>query len=136
VTPAKPSPTIDVWNKPFWDACASRRLLLQRCGTTGKCWYPPAPNSPYAPRGPWEWSECSGRGTVLSWVVFHQKYFDGFADEIPYAVAMVRLAEGATVLTNIQGDRGSIAVGSPVEVAFEDRGSDVVPVFRLVPAAS
>ena len=132
MTTAKPKPAIDVWNKPFWDACAKHRLLLQRCSETGQCWYPPGPNSPYAPRAKWEWVECSGKGKVLSWVVFHQKYFDSFADELPYAVAMVRLAEGATVLTNIQGKRDSLAVGSPVEVVFDDRGDCIVPLFRIV----
>jgi uncharacterized OB-fold protein len=120
-----------VWNKPFWQACTENRLLLQRCEESGKCWYPPSPRSPYAPRSGWKWVQCCGKGKVLSWVVFHQKYFDGFADEIPYVVAMVELAEGAMMLTNIVGSRDAIVVGAPVEVTFDDRGAHKVPVFRL-----
>ena len=131
MTTAKPNPIVDVWNKPFWDACAQGRLLLQRCGETGRCWYPPAPVSPYAPRAPWNWVECSGRGEILSWVVFHQKYYESFADELPYNVTMVRLEEGAQLLTNVTADNAELAVGKAVEVTFERRGEVTVPLFRL-----
>jgi uncharacterized OB-fold protein len=130
----KPEPIVDVWNKPFWDACREGRLMLQRCRETGQCWYPPSPVSPYAPRAGWEWVDCSGRGEILSFVVFHQKYYDGFAGELPYNVTMVRLAEGAQLLTNVTADNDALAVGKPVEVVFEDRGRFNVPVFRLAAA--
>jgi uncharacterized OB-fold protein len=134
MTAAKPSPLIDVWNKPFWDACAERRIVLQRCDETGKCWYPPSPRSPYAPRSTWKWVSCSGQAKLLSWVVFHQKYFEGFADEIPYVVAMVELDEGARMLTNLKGSRDGLAVGARVTVNFEDRGERRIPVFALAAA--
>ena len=31
----KPLPLIDVWNKPFWDACREHRLVMQRDRATG-----------------------------------------------------------------------------------------------------
>jgi uncharacterized OB-fold protein len=126
----KPTPTVDVWNKPFWDACKDRRLTMQRCETTGKYWFPPAPVSPFAPRGKWKWIECSGRGTVVSWVVFHQKYFAGFEDELPYNVAMIRLDEGPTLISNIKADNDDIQIGMPVSVTFEKRGEFLIPTFE------
>lgn len=132
----KPKPIIDVWNKPFWDACAEGRLVLQKCAATGKCWYPPAPTSPYEPGADWEWTEVSGRGRLVSWVVFHHNYFAGFADEIPYNVSLVTLDEGASMLTNVNAEGGELAAGAPVSVVFEDRGDVTVPVFRLLEDAA
>lgn len=126
----KPAPVVDVWNKRFWDACRERRVMVQQCATTGRAWFPPAPVSPFAPGGQWDWIACSGRGEVLSFVVFHQKYFAGFADELPYNVAMIRLVEGPVLISNIVGKDTSITVGMPVEVLFEDRGEFTVPVFK------
>jgi uncharacterized OB-fold protein len=131
MTISKPKPILDVWNRPFWGACADHRLQLQRCVDTGKCWYPPAPVSPYSPKGKWEWVDCSGQGEIVSWVVFHHNYFAGFADEIPYNVTLVRLAEGALMLTNVLGGNDHLVAGAPVEVVFEERGDVVVPVFKL-----
>lgn len=131
MTTAKPMPILDVWNKPFWDACLDKKLRLQRCSETGKCWYPPAPVSPYAPRADWEWVDCSGRAEIVSWTIFHHNYFEGFANELPYNVTLVRLEEGALMLTNIPGGNDGLAVGKPVNVMFEDRGDVVVPLFKL-----
>lgn len=128
-----PQPSVDRWNKAFWDACQLNRLIAQRCRATGKVWLPPSPVSPYAPEAGWDWIECSGKGEVVSWVVFHQKYFAGFADRIPYNCAMIRLEEGALLISNIEGPNEAIHIGQRVTVAFEKRGAANVPVFRGAP---
>jgi uncharacterized protein len=100
---ARPKPLLDNWNRPFWDACREHKLVLQRCKATGQCFFPPAPVSPFTGRPEWEWITASGRGTLWSWVVFHQGYFPGMKDELPYPVVMVKLDEGPYLLTNIDG---------------------------------
>jgi uncharacterized OB-fold protein len=124
-----PEPTIDNWNKPFWDACAQGRLQLQRCRATNKTWYPPSPVSPYDFHAGWDWVDCTGRGKVLSWVVFHQKYFAGFADRLPYNCALIELDEGARMISNIDAANDAIRIGQPVSVKFEPRGAFNVPIF-------
>ena len=52
-------------------------------------------------RGPVEWVEASGRGTVYSFTVIRQNYSRPFRDWIPYVVALVDLEEGPRVMTNI-----------------------------------
>ena len=126
-----PEPSIDPWNKPFWDACNDDKLVLQRCRETGRTWYPPGPVSPFAPRAGWDWVECSGRAKVLSFVVFHQKYFSGFADRLPYNCALVGLEGGARMVSNIMNANDEIEVGQEVELSFERRGAFNVPVFRI-----
>lgn len=124
-----PQPALDPWNKPFWEACSEGRLLLQRCRQTQKVWFPPSPVSPYELTAGWDWIESAGKGEVVSWVVFHQNYFPGFADRLPYNVAMVRLDEGATLITNIDAPNNEIRIGQRVSVKFERRGEVDVPIF-------
>ena len=124
-----PQPAIDVWNKPFWDACSENRLIVQLCQATKKTWFPPSPVSPYNPKGSWNWIQSTGKGEVLSWVVFHQKYFPGFAERIPYNVTMVRLDEGFDLVTNIDAPNDEIAIGRRVSLRFERRGDVNVPIF-------
>jgi uncharacterized protein len=115
----RPKPLLDNWNKPFWTACAEHKLVLQRCKATGQCFFPPAPVSPFTGRPDWEWITASGKGTVWSWVVFHQGYFGGMKDELPYPVVMVKLDEGPYLLTNIDGMAvEDIAIGKRVSVRF------------------
>lgn len=126
-----PAPVVDNWNRPFWDAARQRRLILQRCKETGKCFFPPAPVSPFTGRPEWEWIGASGRGTLWSFVVFHQKYFEGMRDELPYPVAMVKLAEGPYLLTNLDGIGAADAkIGMRLTVRFPGGPGDfLLPQF-------
>ena len=115
----RPLPLVDNWNKPFWAACAEGRLTLQRCKTTGKCFFPPAPVSPFTGRPDWDWITASGRGTLWSFVVFHQSYFPGMRDELPYPVVMVKLDEGPYLLTNLDGlEPEDLKIGMRLAVRF------------------
>jgi uncharacterized protein len=116
---ARPKPLLDNWNRPFWDACREHKLVLQRCKATGQCFFPPAPVSPFTGRPEWEWITASGRGTLWSWVVFHQGYFPGMKDELPYPVVMAKLDEGPCLLTNID-DMGveDLTIGMRTSVRF------------------
>jgi len=116
---SRPKPQLDNWNRPFWQACAAGRLMLQRCRDTGRCFFPPAPVSPFTGRPHWEWIEASGKGELWSWVVFHQGYFDGMKDELPYPVAMVKLDEGPFLLTNLWDMQGMTPkIGMRLAVRF------------------
>lgn len=97
----RPKPAVDNWNREFWEACNRKELKLQRCTATGQCFFPPAPVSPFTGRPDWEWITASGKGELWSYVVFHQNYFAGMKDELPYPVAMVKLDEGPFLLTNL-----------------------------------
>jgi uncharacterized OB-fold protein len=75
----------------------------------------------------------SGRGTIFSWAVMHQVYHAGFADEVPYAIVVVELEEGARLVSNLVGcPVDAISAGMPVEVTFEDVTPELtLPKFRL-----
>lgn len=115
----RPAPVIDNWNREFWEGCARHELRLQKCTATGKCFFPPAPVSPFTGRPDWSWITASGKGTLWSFVVFHQNYFDGMKDELPYPVVMVQLDEGPFLLTNLDGmDRSTLRIGMRLSVRY------------------
>ena len=81
-----------------------------------------------------EWVAVSGRGTVTTWVVFHRKYFEAFAADLPYHVVRVQLDEGPRLTANLVGVRNDeIRVGMAVEVVFDDVTPEItLPRFRRV----
>ena len=133
---SRPVPVLDNWNRPFWAACRAGRLSLQRCEGTGRCFFPPAPVSPFTGRPEWQWVEASGLGELWSFVVFHQSYFPGMSDELPYLVAQIRLAEGPMLLANLQGiGRDEARIGQRLRVCFVE-GPDgfALPMFKKADA--
>ena len=88
--------------RPVLAAAHDGRLVVQRCTDCGaRQLY--ARDRCLVCRGPVEWVEASGRGTVYSFTVIRQNYSRPFRDWIPYVVALVDLEEGPRVMTNIVG---------------------------------
>ena len=128
----KPLSRITPDNRPFWEAARRHELRLQRCAGCGKVWYPPGPVCPECLSERFEWERMSRRGKVSSWVVFHHRYFESFASDIPYNVVQVELEEGPRLLANLVGVRNdAIEMGMPVEVVFDDVTPKIsLPRFR------
>ena len=122
----KPLPRVTPENRPFWDAARRHELRLQRCGDCGHVRYPPAPLCPECLAETAEWTRVSGRGILSTWVVFHKRYFDAFADDIPYNVVQVQLDEGPRLTANLVGVRNdAITIGMPVETVFDDVTAEI-----------
>lgn len=125
-TAEKPLPAIIASEKPYWDYARRHELRVQRCGHCAALRYPASPICPDCGRGEHVWARMSGRGKVLSWVVFHRAYFDGFADDLPYNVAMVALEEGPVLISAVEEiDNADLRKGLPVEAVFEDRTPEI-----------
>lgn len=61
---------------------------------------------------------ASGRGRLVSWVVYHTAYHDWFADRLPYNVAIVELEEGPRLITNLVEEPESVEPQAGVPVQF------------------
>jgi uncharacterized OB-fold protein len=62
----------------------------------------------------------------------------GFEDEAPYAIAVVQLAEGPRMMTNITGVPNTpedLVLDMELQVCFEQRGEISIPLFT-VPAGT
>lgn len=116
----KPLPEVTRISRPFWEAAAEHRLLLQRCSDCGRHQHPPVALCP-ACSGELEWAPASGRGTLYTFTVLHRLYHPAFADELPYNVAVVELEEGPLMVTNVVDvDNERLTIGMPLRVVFED----------------
>ena len=77
----------------------------------------------------------SGRGKVFSYVVYHRVYHPGFANEVPYTVALVELEEGPRMISNIVDIASDkVTCDMPVEVVFEDI-EDIATLPKFMPAS-
>lgn len=129
---AKPLPQPTPEMAPFWEAARQHRLVVQRCRGCGRYRFPARDQCSQCLAREAEWVPVSGRGTVFSYAVMHQVYHPGFAGEVPYALVVIELEEGARLLSNLVGcPVEEVRVGMPVEVVFEDVSPEVtLPKFR------
>jgi uncharacterized OB-fold protein len=130
----KPLPVVAPESLPFWEGCRRHELLLQRCTQCGSFRLPPSVLCPECWNTDAEWTRVSGLGKIYSFVVYHRVYHPGWADELPYVVALVELAEGPRLFSNIVGaDPKKMRCEMPVAVVFEDATPDLtLPKFRIL----
>ena len=126
-----PTPTPET--APFWAAAAAGRLSIQRCRTCGRHYFYPRSFCPACQSADVEWTDVSGRGRLVSYVINHRPLPPADLD-VPQVIALVELEEGVRLLTNIvdsPAEPTALPLDAPVSVAFEARGDLKVPVFRL-----
>lgn len=128
----KPLPELTAVNRPFWDACRQGRLSMQRCRACGHIRYPISAVCPECLSEQTEWINLSGKGEVLSRMVFHQVYHKAFAGDVPYNVVLVQLDEGPRMFSNVVGvPNDAVRVGMRVAVTFDPVTPDVtIPRFE------
>jgi uncharacterized OB-fold protein len=122
---------LSMYDRPMWETIRARRWSLQCCDGCGKYRYPPAPCCPNCLSLGYTWQPLSGRGTILSWVVFHRQYLPEYP--APYNAVAVQLAEGPIVISNLVGEepQGSW-IGRTVEVRYEaDAEGNLLPKMEL-----
>ena len=116
----------------YWSAARDHRFVIQRCKDCGEHQFYPRGVCSHCLSSDLEWNEASGAGTVYSFSVNHRAPHPGFADKVPFVLAIVELAEGPRMMTNIVDcDPESVAIGMAVSVTFDDVTDDVtLPKFR------
>lgn len=106
--------------QPYWDATRERRLLLQWCVSCDVPVHYPREVCPGCLGEDLSWREASGAGEVYAFGVHHQAAHPLMEDRVPYVVALVDLAEGARLMSNIVGcEPADVRVGMPVQVTWE-----------------
>jgi uncharacterized OB-fold protein len=131
MTATRPIPTVSAEMRPFYEGAARHELMVQRCRACAALRFPARSLCPGCLSIEADWTPVSGRGEVFSFNVMHQVYHPGFAADVPYAVVLVRLAEGPKMLSNLVGVApGEIRIGMPVRVIFEPLSDDItLPKF-------
>ena len=128
----KPLPSVVGETKPYWDSCKRGDLVIQKCDDCGEY--------QFYPRGIcsncWsiniQWVKSTGKGTVWTYTVTYQNRTLGFAQDVPYILALVELDEGVKMFTNIVDcEPSNVQIGMSVEVTFVQANNQIsVPYFK------
>lgn len=125
------SPVTDDDGAPFWEYARAGELRVQACADCGRLRFPPRPCCPHCRSFAAEWRPVSGRGRVWSYVVPHPPLLPGYAEQAPYNVVLVELAEDPRIrlVGNLvtapdarldSFDPALIRIGAQVKAVFHD----------------
>lgn len=137
-TPARkflPDPTPET--APYWEGAKAHELRIQFCTECQKHFFYPRIFCPTCLSDAVEWRTVSGKGTLLTYVLAARPA-PGFENELPYAIAIVKLAEGPHLMTNIVNTEltpANLPAGMAVEVVFEDI-NDKITLPKFQPAGA
>jgi hypothetical protein len=129
-----PKPTPET--EHFWEGCRSGELLLQSCDDCSKTYFPPRPFCPACGSRSVSAKPASGKATLYSYVINHRPRPD-FGEE-PHSIAVVELAEGPRMMTNIVDcpqTPDALVLDMPLEVTFET-ASDTISLPKFKPAGA
>jgi len=127
-------PTPDLETQPFWDGCREGRFLLRHCNACGEDHFYPRPFCPKCWSDDVEWFEASGKATLYTWSVVHRNDLPPFGERVPYVAAVVDLAEGPRMMTNVVDcEFDALAVDMELEAVFHPT-SDEVTIVQFRPA--
>ena len=126
-----PLPALEPESERFWRACRAGRLEITRCRACGWYIHPPRPVCPRCQAREVSWEAVSGRATVVSYTVNHQRWMPGM--EVPYTIGLVELVEQADLrlTTNLVGCADAVEIGMPVRVTFREVSDEIaLPLFE------
>jgi uncharacterized protein len=106
----------------FYEAAKAGRLSLPLCKACGKHHFYPRSFCPHCWSEELNWVDVSGEASVYSFTVVR--------DKDPYVLAVVELAEGPRMMTNIiECPPAAVHVGMRVRVNFQPFDGERVPMF-------
>jgi hypothetical protein len=132
----KPLPIPSAESKPYWDGLRERKLMMPRCDDCKGWWFPPSLLCPHCNSKAWSWTQTSGRARIFSYVVYHRVYHPAFAQEVPYAVAVIELDEGPRMISNVMDIApDKLECDMRVEVAYQPV-TDAITLAKFRPVAA
>ena len=131
MTQQRPLPLPTPETQHFWDGTKLGELRLQRCTQCSHSYFPPRPFCPSCGCRDVAVYAASGRASLYSYIISHRPA-PGF--EPPYAVAVVQLAEGPRMMSNIVNcaqDPQALTLDMPLEVVFSEQAGGIsLPFFQ------
>jgi uncharacterized OB-fold protein len=128
---AGPIPASTPETAPYWEGTAVGELRIQKCVSCQEFYFYPRPFCPRCLSPDVVWTRVSGHATLASYVINYRP-LPQFETEDPQIIALVNLAEGPRLMTNLVGippDPDLLTLGMPLIVQFEARGDMWLPVF-------
>ncbi|MGQ4809884.1 hypothetical protein NKDENANG_03320 [Candidatus Entotheonellaceae bacterium PAL068K] len=136
--PDRPIPApITPETQPYWDGLKEGKLMLPKCEDCNKPFFYPRILCPHCQSRQITWFQASGKGKLFSFEIVHQQLNRRFKVPAPYVLAMIELAEGPRMMSNlinIEPDPQVVQCEMPVEVVFEPLTDDIT-IALFQPAA-
>jgi hypothetical protein len=81
------------------------------------------------------WVTATGRGVIYSYTIIHQNKSPEFVQDTPYNVAIIQLAEGPRMMSNVVGiSPQDLRIDLPVKIVL-DPVTDTISIPRFAPLA-
>ncbi len=126
----RPLPDLSGVSAPFWRAARAHQLVAPKCQSCGRVFFYPRAVCPFDWSSDIEWLALSGRGVIYTYTVVRQAAHPAFAERVPYVLALIDLAEGIRIMSQVAAHPDAIRIGMPVVVRFEDVNEEVsLPFF-------
>jgi uncharacterized OB-fold protein len=129
---AVPGPNPTALSAPFWSAAAEGRLVLQRCRACSRFAAYPREICPFCWSEDLAWEEVSGLAEVQTFTRVHRAGNAGWQVATPFVVALVRLAEGPVLLTQLLGVGNGLRRGAACHMVQMRVADWTLPFFRLI----
>jgi len=128
-------PPVNAESAPFWDACRAGELHLQRCAACSRWQFYPRLLCTACGGRELAWQQASGKARLATFTIVRRAVSAAYEDDVPYVVALVKLEEGPTMMSNVVDcDPEALEIGMPLEVTFEAYTDEItVPQFRPAP---
>jgi uncharacterized OB-fold protein len=104
----------------FWEGTRKGALLLPWCTACERAHWYPREVCPFCLGDAIDWREASGSGVVYACSVMPKPAMPMMASRTPYVVAIVALAEGVRMMSNVVSETPfDVAVGDEVSLVWE-----------------
>ena len=134
---SRPVPRPTPETEHFWDGTKLGELRLQRCDACDEVYFPPRPFCPKCSSTAVTVFAASGHATLHSYVINERPHpaWSG-----PYSIALVKLAEGPTMMSNVVGcpqTPEALELDMALQVTFEPLTETItLPLFEPVGAGA
>ncbi|WP_329337940.1 OB-fold domain-containing protein [Streptomyces sp. NBC_00663] len=120
-------PEADAFTRTYWDAAAEGTLVIRHCRACDRPHHYPREFCPHCWSEDVQWRPASGRAELYTWSVVHRNDLPPFGERTPYIAAVVQLAEGPRMMTEVvDAPPETLCAGMELQAGFRDG----IPVFR------
>ncbi len=128
---SRPVPRPTPETQHFWEGTQLGELRLQRCDECAEVYFPPRPFCPKCSSKSVTVFAASGNGTLHSYVINERPHP---AWSAPYCIALVKLLEGPTLMSNVVGcpqTPEALQLDMALQVTFEVLTETItLPLFK------